>query len=150
MNKSNVLEFPKNKIVRDVSPELDEQIAKKKEKSRQNYAEAMTEDMTAGLYAELENCGIDTTDPAFMKDFAFLAGIMKATVYRNMGLEHPLHSIIDRSVHVRTLPADATEEDIAKLLAEMAAQYGNVEELAENSVLKEIIDKNTEDEDDKE
>lgn len=145
MNKSNVLEFPKSKIVRDVTPELDEQIAKKKEKSRLNYAEAMTEDMTAGLYAELENCGIDTTEPAFMKDFAFLAGVMKATVYRNMGLEHPFHSMIDKSVHIRTLPIDASEEDIAKLLAEMAAQYGNVEELAEDSVLKEIIEKSEED-----
>jgi hypothetical protein len=43
------------------------------------------------------------------------------------------------------LPADASDEEIAALMSEMAAQYGNVEELSEGSVLKEIIEKDEDD-----
>ena len=135
----NILAFPKNKIVREVPPELEEELAKKKEKSRQNYADAMVEDFVGSLYGELENCGLDTSEVNFQKDFVFAAAALKATVYRNLGIEHPLHKMIDKSVHIRTLPLDSSPEEIAKLLQEMIEQHGNVEQLDSDDVLSQIL-----------
>ena len=133
----NVIEFPKSKIVRDV-PFNDEEMAKVREKNRQKYAEEIIAEVSSGLYDELESCGLNSEAESYNKDFIFLSDVLKALVYRNMGIDHPLHEFIDERVHIRTLPASATPEEIQKIIDEMIEEYGNVEEI--DSTLVEKMD----------
>ena len=94
---TNVFEFPKSKIVREFSPSIEE-IEKTKEKGKQNYADGMSEEISAALLVELENFGVDSTRKDFNKDFIFLADVIKCLIYRNMGLEHGLQGFIDDNV----------------------------------------------------
>jgi hypothetical protein len=104
---TTIVKFPESRIVREVQPNLEE-IEKAKEKGKQNYADGIVSEVAAGLYAELENYGIDVDDEkqALSKDFIFLTDVLKAVVYRNMGLEHPLHSFVEDNVAIFT---DETE-----------------------------------------
>ena len=129
MTNSNIVEFPKSKIVRDVPPEIEAEIAKKKEKNKQNYAEAMSEDIVAGLFNELENCGIDSTDEHFQKDFIFASLAIKSLIFRNLGLPHQLHDYVDKTVKIRTLPVDADSKAIADMIDELlkeVAEQNNI------------------------
>lgn len=101
---TNVFKFPESKIVREV-PVAVEEIEKAKEKSKINYADSIVSEVCAGLYAELENYGIDVDDESgniLSKDFLFLTDVLKSVIYRNMGLTHPLHSFVDENVSVFT------------------------------------------------
>lgn len=119
----NVIEFPKSKIVRDVAPFDDEEITKAKEKCRQRYADDMIEDFSAGMYEELEDCGLDTETLEFQKDFVYLTDTLRALIYRTMGIEHPLHSHIDERVKIKQLPVGASVEEVEEMIQSMIDEY---------------------------
>ena len=106
---TNVFEFPKDKIVREVQPNLEE-VEKFKEKGKQNYADGMAEEISAFLLVEMENFGIDTNTKEFNKDFAFLHDVIKCVIYRNMNLTHGLHSFIDEHVQIIELDKEANDD----------------------------------------
>jgi hypothetical protein len=111
---SNVFEFPKDKIVREV-PTSNEEVERVKVKGKQNYADGMAEEIAASLLIELENFGVDTARKDFNKDFVFLADVIKCVIYRNMDLEHGLQSFIDENVIL--IPANSVvemEEELAE------------------------------------
>lgn len=115
---SNVFKFPESKIVREV-PVPVEEIEKAKEKGKMNYADGIISEVISGLAAELENYGIEVDDESgrlVSKDFIFLTDVLKALVYRNMGLEHSLHKFVDESVAVFT-----NEQEYREHLAKMEA-----------------------------
>lgn len=100
----NVIEFPKSKIVRDSMLPIEE-IEKAKEKGKINYADGILSEIASGLFGELENYGIDVEDEQgnmASKDFIFLTDVLKAVIYRNMGLDHPLHKFVDENVAIFT------------------------------------------------
>ena len=94
----NVLEFPKHKIVREAINETEEVIVKAKEKGRAKFADTIVDDLVDMAVEELENCGIDTDDKNFLKDFSMAADAIRATIYRQFNLEHNLHKFIDENV----------------------------------------------------
>jgi hypothetical protein len=96
---TNVFEFPKSKIVREVPLDIEE-VEKAKEKGKQNYADGMTEEISTFILAELENFGIDAEAKEFTKDFIFLNDVVKCLIYRNMGLQHSLQNFIDEHVQI--------------------------------------------------
>jgi hypothetical protein len=96
---TNVFEFPKSKIVREVQPPIEE-IEAAKEKGRQNFADGILVDFIEGTLSLLENYGIDTEGPEFEKDFAFTVEAIKSTIYRSLSLNHHLHDFIEKSVTV--------------------------------------------------
>lgn len=110
---TKVVQFPKDKIIREVHPNIDE-IEKAKEKGRQNYADGIVAEVATGLLAELENYGIDLEDDKgkFSKDFLFLTDVLKSVIYRNMELKHPLHDFVEENVAIFD-----NEEDFKKYLA---------------------------------
>lgn len=109
MTHEKVIEFPKSKIVREVTTSPEE-IEKFKTKGKQNYADSMSEEIAAGLLIELENFGVDTMAPEFNKDFLFMTDVVKCLIYRNMGLEHSLQSFIDENVRIVDLSKKNDEE----------------------------------------
>lgn len=110
---TNVFEFPKDKIVREVQPNIEE-IEKAKEKGKQKYADSIVAEVATGLLAELENYGIELEDDKgkFNKDFLFLTDVLKSVIYRNMDLKHSLHNFVDDNVAIFD-----DEEEFKKYLA---------------------------------
>jgi molecular chaperone GrpE (heat shock protein) len=92
----NIVEFPRHRIVREYAGV--EYIEQVKEKSKQNFAESVADDLISALLDEIDNMGIDTTSDSFMKDFSMTVDSLRATVYRTFDVEHHLHSFIDKNV----------------------------------------------------
>ena len=110
---TNVFEFPKDKIVRDV-PIIIEELEKAKEKGKMNYADGVVSEISQGLFEELENYGIDvagenTEETGMSKDFIFLTDVLKSLIYRTMGIDHSLHSFVDENVAVFSSEKDYNE-----------------------------------------
>lgn len=106
----NIVEFPKSKIIRDSSLNS-EVINKMKEKSTQNFADDLTQELTTMLLNELDNYGVDIEDEQFTKDFYYLVSILSAMIYRTVDLEHEFHDFLDNNVTVRVADSavDKTE-----------------------------------------
>lgn len=119
---TNVFEFPKSKIVREVQPPIEE-IEAAKEKGKQNYADGIVGEVATGLIAELENYGIEveSEDGAINKDFIFLTDVLKSVIYRNMGLKHSLHEFVDDNVEIFTSEKEY-KEFLEKAEAEAEAE----------------------------
>lgn len=96
MNK--IVEFPKSKIVREATNE--EYVNQAKEKGKVKYADGIIDDIISIVLTELENQGIETDDFVFLKDFSMAADSLRATVYRQFDIEHPLQSFIDKNVNM--------------------------------------------------
>jgi hypothetical protein len=111
---TNVFEFPKDKIFREAPTNVE--VEKVKEKGKQNYADGMSEEISASLLIELENCGVDTARKDFNKDFVFLADVVKCLIYRNMDLKHGLQTFIDENVII--MPPGSVMEDMEEELNE--------------------------------
>ena len=111
---TNVFEFPKSKIVREVPPNVEE-VEKAREKGKQKYADGIVAEVATGLLGELENYGIELEDEKgnMSKDFLFLTDVLKSVIYRNMEMSHPLHSFVDENVSIFD-----NEEEFKKYLAE--------------------------------
>jgi transcriptional regulator NrdR family protein len=94
--KENIVEFPRNRIVREFAgSEFLEQV---KEKSKQNFAESISDDLVTYLLTEMENIGIDTSTDKFLKDFSMTVDSLRAAVYRSFDVPHHLHDFIDKNV----------------------------------------------------
>ena len=115
---TNVFEFPKNKIVREVHPNIEE-VEKAKEKGKQKYADGIVAEVATGLLAELENYGIELEDEKgnTVKDFLFLTDVLKSVIYRNMEIKHPLHEFVDDNISIFD-----NEEDFKKYLANVEGE----------------------------
>jgi len=120
---TNVVAFPKSKIVRDSALNTDA-VNKMKEKSVQNFADTITVEVSDMILFELENFGVDTESAEFTKDFYFMCSILSALVYRSVGIKHEFHDFIDEKVSLadmneiisktndtKTDDIDLTEED---------------------------------------
>ncbi len=99
---SKVVEFPKNKIVRE-APINVEQIEKAKEKGLINFADSIVDDMIGNIYSELDNYGLDTEGENFDKDFSFAMDGLRACVFRALGIKHHLHEFLDANVTMKKL-----------------------------------------------
>jgi hypothetical protein len=125
---TNVFEFPKNKIVREVQPHIEE-IEAAKEKGRQNFADGILVDFIDGTLSLLENYGIETEGPEFEKDFSFTVEAIKSTIYRSLSLKHHLHDFIEKSVIIvkkgETLDTELTlPEESGDIVVEDANDIG--------------------------
>jgi ribosomal protein L15E len=95
----NVFQFPKDKIVREVPPNIDE-IEKHRERGRQNYAEDIVGDIAENLILLLDSYGVDQDGKHFEKDFIFAIDSIRSSIYRAMNVDHNLHEFIDKHVSV--------------------------------------------------
>jgi hypothetical protein len=95
---SKIVEFPKNKIVREISNQ--DTIEQAKIKGRIKYADGIVDDVVDLIIEDLENQGIDIDNEYFLKDFSMTVDALRATVYRQFNLEHGLHNFIDENVRM--------------------------------------------------
>ncbi len=96
---STVIKFPKHnpRITPDQSLEqVQEKIAQAKEK----YINALVDHHSSQLLAGISLSGLDIDTDEFMKDFAFTVETIRSTMYRSMGMDHPLQESIDEVISV--------------------------------------------------
>lgn len=95
---SKIVEFPKHKIVRENLSGEDPRLSKVKLASKLNYADNLVEDIVDMTVEELEAQGIDVEEEKFMKDFSLAVDAIRAAVYRQLDLDHPLHDFIENNI----------------------------------------------------
>lgn len=107
MKKTNatIFEFPKDRIVRSVQSKHEE-IEKMKAKSLRNYADALSDEMIDNLIGDFDGYGVDVDTDSFTKDLIFLKTALTASIYRSVGMEHPMHPLIDRTVTITKIPSE--------------------------------------------
>lgn len=93
MTDNNIVQFPKDKIVREGINV--EEVKKAQEKSLKNYADSVVEEVTNALLSEIDNQGLDKEDEKFIRDFNFALTILAASVYRSLKVPHDLHPFLD-------------------------------------------------------
>jgi hypothetical protein len=94
---TKVVDFPKHKIVRE-APVNNEVVEAAKEKGLLNFSDSIVDDLLQGMIETLENYGVDVESKTFMKDFSLTADSLRASIYRQFGLDHNLHNFIDSNV----------------------------------------------------
>lgn len=95
-----ILEFPKDKIVREAPNPLSEQLERLKEKGLQNFADGLINELSSCILQDLNSCGIDIESEIFNKDYCVALDMLAASVYRSLNISHPLHSFLDNNVKV--------------------------------------------------
>jgi hypothetical protein len=108
---TEILPFPKNKIVREIIPDC-EDLLRIREKNKKKFADTLTEDISEELLGTMAELGIDIESKHFVKDFHLLVGILAATIYRSLDMEHDLHQFIDESVTVVNVIMDDDKIDV--------------------------------------
>jgi len=101
----NVIKFPKE------NPRHNENsiegVQKKIDEAKEKYINNLVDQHCSQLLASISFSGMDIEREDFMKDFAFTVETVRSSMYRNMGLYHPLHEQIDEAVPL----TDMEEED---------------------------------------
>ena len=116
-----VIEFPKHKVVRDVPGNVMEE---RQRRADQKMADSIVEELTSIIITELDNYNVNIEDESFTKDLVLTVDALRATVYRQFGFEHHLHSYIEKNIKIISKKdaeamEDMTEEQIQNMITEM-------------------------------
>ena len=121
-----VIEFPKDKVVRDI-PE--EHLKARQAKADQKFCDSVVDELSGFLITELDNYNIDVTNnKVFAKDFILVIDALRASVYRQFDLNHHLHDFIDENVKLIDGAPGLSKEELAEKIA------GIIEELTQEKV----------------
>jgi hypothetical protein len=90
------------------------------------FAEHLTEGLVVNLVHNLAENGINTGEATFIKDLGFIIELVKATIHRDMGINHPIQDFVDLFVStkdeegklVTRLDIDLIEDIVANLIEE--------------------------------
>tara|TARA_Y100001937_G_scaffold51210_1_gene71222 strand:+ start:566 stop:961 length:396 start_codon:yes stop_codon:yes gene_type:complete len=89
---SNIVQFPKKYV--GESPKIINFDAMKLNKEL-NYADELTDGIMVSMIHNLDENDIEIHSKDFIKDIAFLAEIVKSTIYRDRGFQHPFQNLVD-------------------------------------------------------
>lgn len=129
-----VIEFPKSKVVREVPQEVIEQ---RNRRADQKMADSLVDELTGLVITELDNYDVlDVTDKEFAKDYILVIDSLKATIYRQFGLDHPLHAFIDKNVSIyeadmETLTKEEIQEKIDEVMQGLIKARENLDKTTE-------------------
>ena len=59
------------------------------------FAEHLTEGLVVNMIANMQENGMHTENPEFIKDIGFMIELVKACIYRDMGVKHPMQELVD-------------------------------------------------------
>lgn len=106
-DKDNVIQFPTNKIVRNVDTEnqkaqnkINDQL---KYKQTKQFIEHQVDDIVMNLINSFLDLGIKTDKVNFTRDLAMVVDSMRGLIYRDFGMKHTSHSLIDKIVEVKQM-----------------------------------------------
>lgn len=114
-----VIEFPKNKVVRDVP---DEQLKERSLRQAEKLADTIVDEIMGIVIAELDNFLIDVEDKKSTKDLVLVIDALRAAVYRSLGLDHHLHAFIDKNVKLIDGASKMTKEELQKYIESIISE----------------------------
>ena len=117
-----VIEFPKNKVVREVPEEIH---LERQAKADMKQADTIVDEVAGLMITELDNYYVDVTNKQFAKDIILVVDALKAAVYRTYGIDHHLHPFIDDNVKliegdIESLTKEEIKEKIEKIMLELS------------------------------
>lgn len=124
-----IIEFPKNKVVREIPEEIH---IERQAKADQKMADAIVDEVAGLMITELDNYFIEVTDKQFAKDIILVVDSLKAAVYRSFGIDHHLHPFIDDNVKliegdIGSLSKEEIKEKIEKIMIELSEAKENID-----------------------
>ena len=119
----NVIQGPWSKTKRKVkfpdesAIELQERLA---------FAEDLTQTVVVQMMHTLGENGIDISEKAFIRDMALLIEMTKGSIYRDMGLAHPIQKLFEQLVEVTVDPDNSVATEVnTDLLEEYSKLFGD-------------------------
>jgi hypothetical protein len=65
-----------------------------------HFAEELTESLMVQMIHSMGENGIDVSEKAFIRDMAMIIEMVKGSIYRDMGLDHPTHMFMEEYVDI--------------------------------------------------
>ena len=90
---NNVIQFPKEKI--PGLPQTKEEVYEKIKETQTIYINEMVDMYGKNLLHAISQDGFELAEKDFIKDFAFTLETIRASLYRNAGIDPPLQNPID-------------------------------------------------------
>lgn len=106
---ADILKFPEDKIKRVHHPDVDDE--KTFRKNKEKFIERLIEHYGIQLLNKLAMHGFNVEDNNFMYDYIFSMESLKSCLYRNVGIEHPLQRLSDKSEELVGQSEFDVEED---------------------------------------
>jgi len=90
------------------------------------FAEDLTQTVVVQMMHTLGENGVDITDKAFIRDMALLIEMTKGSIYRDMGLAHPIQKLFEQLVEVTVDPDNSVATEVnTDLLEEYSKLFGD-------------------------
>ena len=91
-NDNKVIQFPTKMKVQDNVKITDTAI---KLHTDLKFAEHLTEGLIVNMIHNMSENGMDVEDPEFIKHIGFLVEVVKSTIFKDMGVKHPMQEMVD-------------------------------------------------------
>jgi len=59
------------------------------------FADNLTEGLIVNVVHNMDSNGLETDDTEFVRDITFMMELIKSTIYRDLGMPHPLQDLVD-------------------------------------------------------
>ena len=124
-----VIEFPKNKVVREIPEEVH---IERQAKADQKLADTIVDEVAGLMITELDNYFVPVTEKQFAKDIILVVDALKAAVYRSFDIDHHLHPFIDDNVKliegdIESMSKEEIKEKIEKIMLELSEAKENID-----------------------
>jgi len=131
----NVILFPENKIKKKPTPVDPKAQKKMRDYQTAKFVETSTDKLGLDLIREFVGMQLDTKQDNFTKDLALVMDAIRGLLYRQFGVGHPIHKVIDQSVKLKMNKAGVVTARI---------EYGNMSD--DSTATTKPINKNVSDE----
>ena len=90
------------------------------------FAEDLTQTVVVQMMHTLGENGIDISEKAFIRDMALLIEMTKGSIYRDMGLAHPIQKLFEGLVELSVDPDNTIATEVnTDLLEEYSKLFGD-------------------------
>lgn len=104
---SNVVAFPKERIVRDESPE---DVAQRSKRRQLVFMNGVVEDISRNVLMNLFMSGVDMNQKSVAEKFALTVECLRATLYQSIEVEHYFHKQMESMIEeIRKNSAETLE-----------------------------------------
>ncbi len=123
--ESNIIKFPKN------NPKVAIKIDNKAHEIRENiiFTENLCEALVVNMIHNMSENGMNVDGENFIRDTSVIIELVKSTIYRDLGMVHPLQELVETLTTVIKdndgVAYDVDLEGLAKLLEEIDKPIDN-------------------------
>ena len=92
---TNVIDFPKDKIVRDISSVNKKAAVDNKKMNKVALIQEIVDQCCHNIIDDLADVGCDVDNEEFYRDFVHVSQALESCLLRSAGLSHPMQKIYD-------------------------------------------------------